>query len=521
MTLIPQRSQSHSFSGGLDLESPALSISPGSLILCQNYEAKAGGGYTRIGGYERFDGQPSPTSAEDSVAARALIAAVPGSGKILGVQMFQGNVYAFRNTADGLAAKMYKSTASGWEEVTTPVLAPNGKYEFINHNFYGATSLQRMYGVDGVNKAFMYDGTTFTQLIPAGTTTEPRHIAAHSNHLFLSYDEGQYLHSGIGEPNAWDVATDGAGTGGTGDDIVGMRTTVGGALAFFMRNKVAMLYGSSKADWTSNDLRKQQDQAGSIEHSIQDLGDMFYLDDRGITTLQQTQAFGNFDSATIDKQVKRFVQIRKNKLLGSAISRSKGQYLLYFNQGNATELLSLTMSQSIDGYGRSIYPFILSAVCSSEDESGTERIFAGANDGFIYELNMGTSFDGGDIESYIKPAFSSFGMPNKNKRFRSAIFGLESENNLTLRIKPEFDYGSIERSGHRVIDGAILGGGGQWNNDNWNEFAWSAQIVSETKIDITGTGKNMALLIYHKGADTKPFTVYDVTIQYSIRGIVR
>jgi hypothetical protein len=49
---------------------------------------------------------------------RALIAAIPGSGNILGVWLYNDVVYAFRNDAGGTKAVMYKSTASGWSAVT-------------------------------------------------------------------------------------------------------------------------------------------------------------------------------------------------------------------------------------------------------------------------------------------------------------------------------------------------------------------------------------------------------------------
>lgn len=512
-------------SGGLDLESPPLRIPDGSMILCQNYDVKAGGGYRRIGGYERFDGQEAPSEAADPEAARAAIGAVPGMGKILGLHYYNGDLYAVRNHLDGFTAKMYKSSASGWTHVRDFGDA-YGEFEFITHNFYGNSSGERMYGVDGRNPAFMYDGTTFTNLAPAGETVRPKFIAAHKNHLFLGYPEGQYLHSGIGEPTAWDVASEGAGAGGTGDEIVAIRPTVGGALAFFMRNKVSLLYGSSKADWQGNDLRPQQDRSGAIERSVQDLGDLIYLDDRGLTTLQQTQAFGNFLTATIDKPVRRFIQKRKGDLCGSCISRDRSQYLMFFRHTEGTEVLSLTLgSNGIDGYGRSLYPFSIAfgkmAIASQEDENGNERIFVGAEDGMVYELEKGTSFDGAEIESYNKLSFSSLGSPNQNKFFRSIILGLEANTNLTLNLKPEFDYGSREHAGHRILEASITGGGGAFDNTNWNEFNWSVQIVSDAKVDIGGLGRNMAILIYHKSADAAPFTIYDATIQYSVRGLRR
>lgn len=48
---------------------------------------------------------------------RADIAAVPGSGSILGVVRHNNVTYAFRNNAGGTAADIYKSSAAGWANV--------------------------------------------------------------------------------------------------------------------------------------------------------------------------------------------------------------------------------------------------------------------------------------------------------------------------------------------------------------------------------------------------------------------
>jgi hypothetical protein len=52
--------QGQPFPGGLDLTTPDLRLQPGALRDCLNYECGQFGGYTRIQGYERFDGHASP-----------------------------------------------------------------------------------------------------------------------------------------------------------------------------------------------------------------------------------------------------------------------------------------------------------------------------------------------------------------------------------------------------------------------------------------------------------------------------
>ena len=48
---------------------------------------------------------------------RDLITVVPGEGSVLGVWVYNGNIYAFRNKTGGATAGMYKSSSTGWTEV--------------------------------------------------------------------------------------------------------------------------------------------------------------------------------------------------------------------------------------------------------------------------------------------------------------------------------------------------------------------------------------------------------------------
>ena len=80
--------------GGLNQEAPPLAMQPGELVDVANYECLASGGYRRIFGYELFDGQTTPSQV------------VPGTGAVVGVHIYKGNIYAMRE--DGTNARMYK-----------------------------------------------------------------------------------------------------------------------------------------------------------------------------------------------------------------------------------------------------------------------------------------------------------------------------------------------------------------------------------------------------------------------------
>jgi hypothetical protein len=245
-------------SGGLNLIDSQLSIPEGMMTECLNYEQVFGKqGYSRIDGYERYDGRLEPhlavyyvqefdtgtaaisvgnivtgTSATGDVLAveletgswvggdaagrliignvtgswanndniqvsastkalasaatyqgsisetldttyqalavedrRAAIQKPTGSGGILGVGVANDVVYCVRNASDGLSAVLYKATGSGWTSVKSG-LRPNGVVRMVQANFSGDSTQLHLFGVDGVNRPWKFDGTTFSFMAP-------------------------------------------------------------------------------------------------------------------------------------------------------------------------------------------------------------------------------------------------------------------------------------------------------------------------------------------------------------------
>jgi len=62
--------------GGLDQVTPTLSLKPGIARRATNFECSITGGYSRIAGYERFDGHESPSDAIYSILVCTLSATV-------------------------------------------------------------------------------------------------------------------------------------------------------------------------------------------------------------------------------------------------------------------------------------------------------------------------------------------------------------------------------------------------------------------------------------------------------------
>jgi len=411
------------------------------------------------------------------------------------------------------------ATIAGDSTATT--LPADGRYEFVNHNF-GATGSRRMYGVNGVGKGFEWDGSVFVPITTGMATDTPVHVIAHKNHLFFAFPGGSSQHSSTGNPYEWSVVT-GASEMGVGDEITGY-LSMPNVLAIFSRNSTHLLYGTGVTDW---ELSTHSVESGAIEWTCQKIGPGVYLDDRGITSLSATDRYGDFKANVLSKYIDPYLKT----VIGSAQCairvKEKNQYRLFLNN---KDVVTLTMDGGkIIGFTRQQYEDQVVCACSSENSSGEEELFFGCDDGYVYQLDSGTSFNGEPIVGIVRLHFNHLKSPDVIKRIRRINLELTASIDTYLKGNVEFDFGGSE-SGETFfdvdIDGGVLG------VDSWGSFVWNGVDVSSAPMDVDGSGRNFALIIYHSGewpsgsvysgiTNAVPHTIQGYTIHYSIRKVQR
>jgi len=290
---------------------------------------------------------------------------------------------------------------------------PGGRFEFHIVNFGGSANTNRLYGCDGVNRGFEFDGTVFVPIATGMTTDRPTHVVGHKHHLFFSF-VGSVQHSSIGFPYKWTPLT-GASELAMGDTITGFMqepgTSGSAALAIFTRNSIAILYGTSSADWN---LAHYKREAGAYAYTIQHIGSTLLLDDRGITSLATSDLYGNFADASLSRQIQTWLKTKTATC--SCVLRDRNQYCLFFSDNSA---IYVTIdNKKIKGMMPVLLSHSIECIDSYETLSGLEEVYFGDENGYVYQMEKGTSFDGGAIEAYITLAFNHSKSPTILKRYR-------------------------------------------------------------------------------------------------------
>lgn len=271
------------------------------------------------------------------------------------------------------------------------------RYQFITANFYGDPNWKSMYGVNGVDRAFAYNGEYFYKIVanPDADNDKPRHIANHHSHLALGYAEGRVDVSVVGEPYNFDGAK-GASSWAFGDSVTGLLPLSGTMLGIFCQKSVWGLSGTTVDNFTSQVISPRM---GAIEYTVTDMGFPVYANVYGIYTLSQTTEYGDYKGTPLSQDVSPWLRDRLQRdgtsdkeVVVAWPVRAKNQYKLAFADGY---VLTMTMnfgSQQAPTFSKQKYfltdlggdtvevdmyaqPSIVPAAVSSElDHTGKERI---------------------------------------------------------------------------------------------------------------------------------------------------
>ena len=449
------------------------------------YLAFTSGGTTEI---EEGDTITGETGGATALVERVVLkTGTWAGGDAQGYFILSGQTGTFESETVKVGVDLNLATIAS--DSTAQTLLPNGRYEFINENFGGHAGTRRMYGCDGVNKSFEFDGSVYVPIYTGMTNDAPTHITGWKNHLVLMFPGGSIQNSSLGNPYVWDPVTD-ASEMMVGDEGTGF-LQLPNALACFSRNSIKLLYGTTTDDW---DLRPHSDEAGAVEWSMQKIGSGIFLDDRGITSLSAVQEYGDFHANILSKYIHPWLKDKISDVQCSLRVKDKNQYRLFFNDMQA---VTMTLDgNKLIGFTRQLYDVLPVCACSTEDSTGKEELFFGSTDGFVYQMDSGRTFNGSALSSIVKFHFNHLKRPNHYKRIRFITLELTAPINTYLQFNVEFDYGDTGNESQTFL---LDSPGGVWGVDDWDAFIWGTGSTASLPIDIDGEGRNFSLTIYNSG----------------------
>lgn len=303
------------------------------------------------------------------------------------------------------------------------------QYQWQIHNFFGQDKYAAAYGVSGAGPAMAFDGTNLikirTPLSPGQDV--PRHIAKHGTMLALGYFSGAVILSAVGAPYEMRGEA-GASAIEVGDRLTALTPGGGDALIIVCESSTFVLRGLSPRVFTQQTVSAKR---GAIEYTLADPGKAIIADSFGLFAADTPESFApadrNYMSAPVEPLLRERLQAtisneqRFLRVVTALAVRSKNQYRLFFRDG---AVLTMTISAAGIEITRqqlgTTTGLPVRSVWSGIDASGRERLFCtfnGAKEGYVFELDVGRSFDGEAIDAYIVTNPINLGAQSQLKKF--------------------------------------------------------------------------------------------------------
>lgn len=450
----------------------------------------------------------SQGSATSTVKRVVLESGTWGAGTAAGrliITAPSGGVFAA-----GAAAGGGVCTLSGASALIT--LSPGGRVRTDAYTFTAALADKRLYGCDGVNPEFEFDGTVYVPISTGMGSTRASFVRCHKSYLYFAY-RGSLQRSAIGDPYVWS-AVFGAAELGTGDEITGL-LSVGGntdaaALMVLCQNALFVLY----EDATTTRMDPLSRVSGAQPDSGQDIGGVVALDTPGVMRYPYTRNFGNFAWDTVSMDIQ---PIAKNQQCACSVYVSgKFKYRLFFTDGTAISGLPVGEGRfewSVINYGRNII------IAEHGEIEGVARTFYADNNGWVYEADKGRSLAGDPLPYALKLLPLTQRSPMVEKTYRTMQLEVESLGACTLYTSGEF--GNGEDGATQQTAEQRYGAGLVWDLSNYDQAYWGTAAVGMTTLPLEGNGTRVSITVAGEADNELPHTIYAVTVLYTPRRIIR
>lgn len=392
-----------------------------------------------------------------------------------------------------------------------------GKTRFSRYNYTGT---EKIAIVDGTNVPALYDNTTFTALNDCPTDVNGAGFVVNfKNQLFF------------GKSNLLTFTapyTDNDFTAAAGSGTISLGAVITGLIVFrqqliiFTESSIFQLVGNTLADFQ---LQPVTTDIGCVDtDTIQEVGgDIMFLGPDGLRLLSGTDRIGDFGlgvvSKTIQKEVTSF--ITANTSFASVVIRNKSQYrILGYNtnitQENAQGILGTQFSgQGGEGMAWGELRGIRAYVADSRFYQNVETIVFANDDGYLYQMEDGNSFDSLNIQTTFATPFMPVNDPRVRKTFYKAFLYTDPQGSVSfdMSLKLDFDQrNSIQPTqinfdndtGEVAFYGSAVFG---------SAAVYSNKLVTLFETQLIGSGFTASIQFESDSTDP-PFSLDAITLEY-------
>lgn len=443
--------------------------------------------------------------------------------KIAGVEKVYTITAAVTVTSGAAALTITPSLASSPSDNAAITMLSCDRSNGIKHRHtkYRLNSTEKICFVDSTNYPAIWDQGTFKVIDGTTDVLGADFVTYHKNQLFFANDDKLIFTAPYTDDSfsaalgAGVIQLDGVITG-----IIPFR----GVLVIFTERTIHQLTGSTLQDFVLQPITRN---VGCISpDTIQEIsGDVMFLGPEGLRLLSATDTNGDFNLGVVSKliQAEMTELITSSTSFASVIIKQKSQYrLLGYNSSvtrdNARGIIgSQLMGEQNNQIAWAETVGIKAYVADSYYIDRTETVLFANNDGYVYQMESGSSFDGRDIIATFSTPFVPITDPRIRKTFYKLFLYTDPQGsfNTSVNLKYNFDnQGSIQPNTIEITNSTGSIGFYGTSVAKYGTTVYGARLKKLFETQVIGSGFTVSLQFVSEGTDP-PFSLDAATLEYS------
>ena len=392
------------------------------------------------------------------------------------------------------------------------------KTRFAKYNFSGTEKIAL---VDGLNEPALYDNATFTVLLDAPTDViGATFVAEVKNHLFFAKGSTVTFTAPYSDTD-FSVANGGGNinVGGTVTALAVFRQQ----LIIFTETSIHQLTGNTVADFN---LQPITTDIGCIDSdTVQEIGgDVMFLGPDGLRLVSGTDRIGDFGLAVVSKTIQDTMTsfISANTSFTSCVIREKSQYrILGFNNNiteeNAQGILATQFApQGGDNMAWAETRGIRANVADSNYNQNTEVVLFSHDDGYLYQMESGNSFDGANIKTTFATPHMPISDPRRRKTFYKLFLYTDPQGSVSFNVSLKLDFdsqGTIQPAPLSILN--TQGVVGFFGTGTFGSTKFGTKLLKLFEAQVVGSGFTVSFQ-FDSDNTNPPYSIDALTVEYGL-----
>jgi hypothetical protein len=388
---------------------------------------------------------------------------------------------------------------------------------------YRISGTDKVAGVDSTNVPFIWDGTTFKEITNApADVIGASFIAYHKNQMFFAKGETLTFTSPYTDNDF--LPANGSGIINIGGIITGI-IPFREALIIFTDKTISQLVGNTLQDFV---LQPVTTKVGCVApDTIQEIGgDVMFLGPEGLRLFSATDRVGDFNLGVVSKPIQNEMTslIASSSSFASCVIKQKSQYRIFgynatgMSTANAKGVLGTQMvgdNTSTMAWAETLG--IKAYVADGDYENQTETLVFAHDDGYIYEMESGNSFDSVNIIASFATPFVSINDPRIRKTFYKLFLYTDPQGGVTTSVNLKLDFdtqGSIQPDTIELSNEAGSVGFYGSSGARYGTTVFGSKLVKQFETQVIGSAFSVSLQFVSEGQNP-PFSLDAATLEFA------